>query len=55
MDDIETLLDDIEEHEDALSNWEREFLDDVQAHLGEGRDLTERQVEKIKEIHAKVS
>lgn len=55
MDNLEEVLDSIEENEDKLSNWEREFIDDVQGWLADGRTLTERQLEIIKEIHTKVS
>lgn len=44
----------IEEYDDQLNDWERNFIDSIRNQLERGCVLTENQVEKIEQIYEKV-
>ena len=47
----ENLIEQIEDHESQLSDWERQFIDDIQKN---NYTLTEKQNSMIIKIHHKV-
>lgn len=54
-DEIETMLDDIEQRESKLSDWERGFVESINEQLGRGGSLTGPQDEKLTEIWERVT
>ena len=54
-DEIEQMLSDIEQRESSLSDWERQFVDDIGVQLGRGNSLTQRQDEKLEQIWNRVT
>ncbi|SFK63928.1 hypothetical protein SAMN05216302_101139 [Nitrosomonas aestuarii] len=38
-----------------LNGWEHDFIDDIQDQLGNGEELTERQMNKLMDIHSRVT
>lgn len=42
------------EVEEGLSDWEVEFVESVHSQLEQGRELTERQIEKLEQIWQKI-
>jgi hypothetical protein len=53
--DIETLLSDIEKHSSQLSDWELQFIDDINHKLRHGYSLSPKQIEKIESIWENVT
>jgi len=49
---IEDIIDFCLSHRPALNDWEREFLGDINRKVARG--LSQRQIEKIKQIYVKV-
>jgi hypothetical protein len=49
------LIEDCENREEKLSDWERGFIDSVGKQLAEGRSLTDKQVERLEEIWERVT
>ena len=45
-----TLIEDCEKRESRLNSWEREFLDSISVQLEDGRDLSEKQAERLDKI-----
>lgn len=41
-----------DEASDKLNDWELNFIDSIDRQLGAGRDLSERQIEKLETIYA---
>ncbi len=54
-DEIGQMIDDCETRESRLSEWEAEFIDSLRHQLANGRNLTERQVEKLESIWEKAT
>lgn len=50
-----TMIEDCENRESKLSNWEREFIASIRAQLEAGRSLTARQAETLDNIWEKVT
>ncbi len=50
MTEHEQMVDDCEQREDRLSDWERGFIDSVGKQLRDGRALTSKQVEALDAI-----
>jgi hypothetical protein len=55
MTEHEQLIEDCEERESKLSDWEREFIDSISRQLAAGRSLTDKQVEKLEAIWERVT
>jgi hypothetical protein len=53
--DALSMLEEIEDadHKDKLNDWEEEFLESIQEWADSGRDLTEKQQEKLEQIYEK--
>ncbi len=49
------MVEDCEGNESMLSDWECEFIDSIRNQIDEGRDLSERQIEKLEDIWKKVT
>ena len=49
------FLEDLEEQEYRLSDWERNFVDSVQRQIGEGKTLSIKQRETIGNIWEKLN
>ena len=50
-----TLIEDCEKRESRLNSWEREFLDSISVQLEDGRDLSEKQAERLDKIWERVT
>lgn len=55
MDDWITLVEDCENREQRLSDWERQFIDSVRHQLDAGRPLTPKQAATLDDIWEKVT
>lgn len=55
MDDWITLVEDCENREQRLSDWERQFIDSVRHQLDAGRPLTPKQSQTLDDIWEKVT
>lgn len=55
QDEIAAMLADIEARESKLSDWERQFVDDVSTKVGRGYSLTQKQDEKLSAIWDRVT
>lgn len=51
----ETLIEDCENRESSLSDWERLFVNSISEQLCRGGSLTERQAEKLEAIWERVT
>lgn len=49
------MLDDIEQRESKLTDWEREFVDSISQRVGSGQGLTEKQDECLVRIWERVT
>lgn len=49
------MLDDCEQRESKLSDWERKFIEDMQAKRGRGGSLTKNEDLKLEEIWNQVT
>lgn len=49
------LIEDCENHEEKLSDWERGFIDSIGKQLADGRSLTEKQVQCLEKIWERVT
>jgi len=49
------MLSDIENFQEKLSQWERNFIDSVQHQLGKGKSLTKNQEERLTIIWERVT
>ena len=54
-DEIEAMLDDLEQRESKLSDWERKFVASIEEQLRRSGALTETQDEKLTEIWEKAT
>lgn len=50
-----TMIQDCENRESKLTDWERTFIDSLQAQVAAGRSLTERQAETLDSIWERVT
>lgn len=49
------LIEDCENRESRLTDWERGFVDSVKRQIGSGRTLTEKQSDRLDEIWQRVT
>jgi hypothetical protein len=49
-DDPLQLIDDCENRESRLSDWDRQFIDSIKRQLEAGRPLTTKQLDKLGEV-----
>lgn len=54
-DDIESMIEGCELNSDQMNDWELEFIDDISRRFYDGYDLTDRQIEKLRQIHSRVT
>ena len=52
MTEVPTMIEECQEHEQRLSQWEREFIDSVDA---QDYELTDAQFEKLSQIWRRVT
>lgn len=55
QEEIVTMLDDVEKREEKLSDWERQFIDDLSVKLGRGQSITPGQDAKLTQIWQRVT
>jgi hypothetical protein len=55
QDEYTAMISDCIESDDKLNDWERTFLDSLSAHLGAGRTLTEKQLDKLNDLWERIS
>lgn len=55
MDEIETMLNDCENRESKLTDWERNFIASLGERIGRGKRLTEAQEEHLELIWNRVT
>lgn len=55
MAEIDQLIEDCENRESRLSDWERSFVDSLKSQRAQGRPLTKRQVERLEELWDKAT
>lgn len=49
------MVEDCETREERLSDWERGFIDDIGKQLAAGRDLSQKQADRLDEIWTKAT
>lgn len=54
-DEITQMIEDCEKRESKLSDWERQFIDDIAARIGRGQGLTPKQDERLTQIWERVT
>ena len=54
-DDDEVMLEDCENREASLSDWERGFLDSIRKRMEDGESLTDAQSEKLEQIWTRIT
>ena len=55
VDDITQMIEDCEQRQSKLSEWEQNFIDSISHQLGCGHNLTEKQVETLGRIWEKAT
>lgn len=55
MDEWLQMIKDCEARESRLSDWERNFIDDISKWLGDGKSLTDGQSQKLESIWDRVT
>lgn len=55
MDEWSTLVEDCENREQRLSDWERQFIDSIRRQLDAGRPLTTKQADTLSNIWDKIT
>lgn len=55
MDEWDTLIQDCENREQRLSDWERQFIDSVRRQIDAGHPLTAKQSDTLNDIWDKVT
>jgi hypothetical protein len=53
--EIALMVQDCENREEKLSDWERGFIDSLSSQLAKGRTLSERQVDKLNSIWERIT
>lgn len=54
-DDALQLIEDCEDRESRMSEWERDFVDSVKSQLGRGRSLSQKQTDVLETVWEKVT
>ena len=54
-DDCDQMIEDCENRESRLSPWEATFIDSIQKQKGDGKRLTDKQIETLNEIWERVT
>lgn len=54
-DEHQIMVEDCENRESKLTDWEREFIDSIKAQLARGRPLSEKQAERLDAIWERVT
>lgn len=54
-DEHQQMVQDCENRESKLTDWERGFIDSISKQLAEGRRLSEKQAERMDEIWERVT
>ena len=54
-DDVAQMIEDCENRQHKLSEWEQSFIDSISHQLSKGRVLTEKQIETLWRIWDKVT
>lgn len=54
-DDTEQLIEDCENRESRLTDWERGFIDSIRQQIAAGRRLTNKQRERLDEVWERVT
>lgn len=49
------MIEDCENRESKLSDWERSFIDSISKQMADGRTLTEKQAERLDAIWERVT
>ncbi|AEJ01217.1 hypothetical protein Nit79A3_1385 [Nitrosomonas sp. Is79A3] len=49
------MVEECEFNESLLNDWECDFIDSIRNQIDEGRNLSERQIEKLEDIWEKVT
>lgn len=49
------MVEDCEARESRLTDWERNFVDDIGKQLANGRDLTKKQADRLDEVWTKAT
>lgn len=54
-DDTEQLIEDCENRESRLTDWERSFIDSIKRQIAAGRTLTDKQSDSLDRIWERVT
>lgn len=54
-DEHQQMVQDCENRESKLTDWERSFIDSISKQLADGRRLSEKQAERLDEIWERVT
>jgi hypothetical protein len=54
-DEQQTMVQDCENRESKLTDWEREFVDSISRQLAQGRALSEKQADRLDAIWERVT
>lgn len=55
QDEYQTMIDDCENRESKLSDWDRNFIDSISNQLKRGRMLSQKQIETLESIWERVT
>ena len=55
QDDISTMIEDCQNRESKLSDWEAQFIDNIDSQIHDDGSLSEKQQEKLEQIWEKIT
>ena len=55
QDDISTMIEDCQNRESKLSDWEAQFIDNIDSQIRDDGSLSEKQQEKLEQIWEKIT
>lgn len=55
MTEHEKMIEDCENRDSQLSDWEREFIDSIKKRMADGHSLTQKQADRLDEVWKKAT
>ncbi|KKL94096.1 hypothetical protein LCGC14_1868150 [marine sediment metagenome] len=55
QDDISTMIEDCQNRESKLSDWEAQFIDNIDSQIRDDGSLSEKQQEKLEQIWERIT
>lgn len=53
--DVQELIHGCELNADCMNGWEQDFVESIQEQVDDGHELTDRQMNKLIDIHSRVT